>query len=241
MEQFKIKKDGFKEIRKEMMIKLIPILLLMAFSLLAFSYFNTEEQERSLSFLSLSTLILLSVMAIGLYKGINKRKEICESYTLTFDDNGITGEQVNTASISISNTDISEIIKNPNGSFTIKGNSPTIFIGVPSQIEDYEKLEKLLAEIKPISINNSSSFIRKFRGVIFLVTIFLMPAILFSNNHMVVGISGIFLLIVSGYSLFEIKKNKNTDSKYKKEMWWLIELILVIVGLMYYKIIGIEF
>ena len=80
--------------------------------------------------------IVLGALAFGLYRGVNRQKEIFDSYRLTLDNNAITREQHKTPTITISNTDVIEIVKNSNGSFTIKGNSPVNVIGVPSQKDD---------------------------------------------------------------------------------------------------------
>ncbi len=238
MEQFKIRQDGFKEIRKAMLIKAIPISLLAAFGGLAISHFNTNGQQSDVNVFPFVIPIVLGALAFGLYRGVNRQKEIFDSYVLTLDHNGITREQHNTPTITIANTDLSEIIKNSNGSFTIKGNSSVNVIGVPSQIDDYEKLEKLLAEIRQISTKSSEPFLQKFRGLLSILTIGLMAAVYISKDKIVVGVSGTLLLAVLGYSFFEVQRSKNIDSKTKKGMWWLILVTASIVGVMYYKLTG---
>ena len=51
MEQFKIRQDGFKEIRKALLIKAIPISLLAIFGGLAISYINTNGQQNIVNIL----------------------------------------------------------------------------------------------------------------------------------------------------------------------------------------------
>lgn len=238
MEQFKIRQDGFKEIRKAILIKAIPISLLTVFGGLAISNFNTNEQQSDVNVFPLVIPIVLGAIAYGLYLGVNRQKEIFDSYRLTLDNNGITREQHNTPTIAISNTDVSEIIKKSNGSFIIKGKSSVNVIGVPSQIEDYEKLEKSLSEIRQISTKSSGPFLQKFRGLLSILTIGLMAAVYMSKDKIVVGVSGTVLLVVLGYSFFEVQRSKNVDSKTKKGMWWLILVIASIVGAMYYKLTG---
>lgn len=238
MEQFKIRQDGFKEIRKAMLIKAIPISLLAAVGGLAISHFNTNVQQSDVNVFPIVVPIVLGALTFGLYRGVNRQKEIFDSYRLTLDNNGITREQHNTPTITISNTDISEIIKNSNGSFTIKGNSSVNVIGVPSQIDDYEKLEKSLAQIRQISTKSSEPFLQKFRGLLSILTIGLMAAVYISKDKIIVGVSGTVLLAVMGYSFFEVQRSKNVDSKTKKGMWWLILVTASIVGVMYYKLTG---
>lgn len=238
MEQFRIRQDGFKEIRKAMLIKAIPISLLAAFGGLAISHFNTNGQQSDVNVFPVVIPLVLGALAFGLYRGVNRQKEIFDSYVLTIDNIGITREQRNTPTIIITKTDLNEIIKNSNGSFTIKGNSTVNVIGVPSQIEDYERLEKLLSEIRQISSKTSEPVFQKFRGLLSILTIGLMAAVYISKDKVIVGISGTILLVVLGYSFFEVQRSKNIDSKTKKGMWWLILVTASIVGVMYYKLTG---
>ncbi len=238
MEQFKIRKDGFKEIRKAMLIKAIPISLLATFGGLAISHFNTNAQQSDINVFPFVIPLVLGALAFGLYRGVNRQKEIFDSYILTIDDNGITREQHNTPTISISNADLKEIIKNSNGSFTIKGNSTVNVIGVPSQIDDYKKLEKLLSEIRQILSKNSEPFLQKYRGLLSILTIGLMAAVYISKNKIIVGVCGTVLISALGYSFFEVQRSKNIDSKTKKGMWWLIFVTASIIGVMYFKLTG---
>jgi hypothetical protein len=238
MQQFKIRQDGFKEIRKAILIKTIPISLLTAFGGLAASYFTTSGQQGDVNVFPFIIPIILGALAFGLYRGINRQKEIFDSYRLTLDNNGITREQHNTPTINISKADLSEIIKNPNGSFTIKGNSTVNVIGVPSQIDDYENLEISLAEIRQISTKNNEPFLQKFRALLSILVIGLMASVYISKDKIIVGISGTVLLVVLGYSFFEVQRSKNIDSKTKKGMWWLILVTVSIIGVMFYKLKG---
>ncbi len=145
----------------------------------------------------------MGALAFGLYRGINRQKEIFDSYRLTLDNNGITREQHNTPTINIAKADLSEIIKNPNGSFTIKGNSTVNVIGVPSQIDDYENLELSLAEIRQISTKTSEPILQNFRSLLSILVIGLMASVYISKDKIIVGISGTVLLVVLGYSVFE--------------------------------------
>ena len=65
-----------------------------------------------------------------------------------------------------------------------------------------------------------------------------MAAVYMSKDKIIVGVSGTVLVVVLGYSFFEVQRSKNVDSKTKKGMWWLILVIASIVGAMYYKLTG---
>jgi len=237
MEQFKIRQDGFKEIRNVMLFKAIPISLLAAFGGLVITYFNTSGKQNDVNIFPFLIPILLGALGFGLYRSVIRQKEIFESFCITLDNNGITREQHNTPTITISNTDVSEIIKNSNGSFTIKGNSFVNVISIPSQIDDYEKLENSLASIRNISTKSSKPFLQKFSMLISLLVIGLMAAVYISKDKIIVGVSGTVLLVFLGYSFFEIQRSKHIDNKTKKGMWLLILVKASIAGVMYYKLI----
>jgi hypothetical protein len=237
-EQFKIRPDGFKEIRKTMLIKAIPLCLLAASGGLTISHFNASGQQSDVNVYLFVIPLVAGALAFGLYRGVNRQKEIFDSYSLALSNDSITREQHNTPTISISHGEISEIIKNSNGSFTIKGNSTINIIGVPSQIDNYEKLEKLLTDIRQISTKTSEPFLQKFRGLLSILTIGLMAAVYISKDRIIVGISGTVLLIVLGYSFFEVQRSKNIDNKTKRGMWWLIPVTASIIGVMYFKLTG---
>lgn len=236
MEQFKIRKDGFNEIRKAMLIKAIPISLIATVGGLAISHFNTDVQQSEVNIFPIVIPLVVGALAFGFYRGINRQKVIFDSYRLILDNNSIRREQNNTPTITISNSDIIAIFKNSNGSFTIKGNSSVNVIGVPSQIDDYEKLEKSLAQIRQISTISSEPFLQKFRGLLSLLAIGLMAGVYISKDKIIVGVSGTLLLLFMGYSFFEVQRSKNIDSKTKKGMWWLILVSVSIIGVMYFKL-----
>ena len=238
MEQFKIRKDGFKEIRNSMLIKAIPIILLAGFGGIAISYFNLNRQHNEVNILPFIIPLILGALAIGLYISIKRQKEIFESYRLTIDNYKILREQLYTPTISILKAEIRGIIKNSNNSFTIKSNSKVDIIGVPSQIDEYDKLEKLLSEIKQITILNKTPIIERLLIPLVIIYLGIFAAFLLSNNKIIAGVGGTILLIVSIYSYFEMKRNKNLDNKTKQGSWTTIFVLILIIVNMYVKLFG---
>jgi hypothetical protein len=238
MEQFKIKQDGFKEIKKAILIKSLPILILSAIAGIVMSYFNASPDDVYFLPFVLPFLIPLVAGALlfGITKGLDRQKELFESYLITFDNDCIIREQLNTSTITISNAEITEIIKKKNGSYSIKGNSNIHVIEVPAQLLDIERFEKLLTEIKPISERNNESILKKYSGMLSLITIALMVAVYISNNKIVVGISGILLLAIMAYSFIAIRRNKNIDNKTKQGSWWVLLVVTSIIAIMYFKL-----
>jgi len=236
-QEFRIRPDGFKEIRKTLLTKSLPLLLLTVLGGLAIIHFTTNEQQKDLSTYQFLIPVISGLLVLSTYLAIKRQQQLFESYRLTLDDNNITREQYNTPTISIPIAEIREIIKNSNGSIIIKGNSTINSIGVPSQISDPEKLESLLNQLKPISNKTKEPFFQKFSGLFSVLLLGLMGAVFLSSNKIVVGICGPVLLIVLGYSIFETQRSKNIDNKTKKGMWWLLVIIISIITTMYLKLI----
>lgn len=238
MQQFKIRPDGFKEIRKKQLLQSIPILLLAVIVGLVISSVNFKAKESDVNTLPFVIPIVLIALGFGVYRGLNRRKILLDSYILKITNNLIERQQINTTKISIYFNDISEITKGKDGSFTIKGKTSTDTILVPSQIENYNQLEQLLNTIKPIKEKVRESILQKQRSLISLLTLALMAVVFISKDKILVGISGIILTGLLSWSFYEIRISKNIDDKTKKSMWWVLLVLAVIIGITILKLMG---
>lgn len=236
--EFRIKENGFAEIKKAMIVKTIPIAILAAGTGLAISHFNTNGQSTDVNVLPFVIPLIIGALAFGLFKGINRQKGLFESYKLTINENEIVREQNNTQTISIPRNEIKSIIRNPKGILTIVGSSNNEIIGVPSQINNSEKLEQILSAIKPITDSDKKPLTEKYKGVLILLMLGLMATVYISKDKIIVGITGTILILFLGYSFYQIRKNKNIDNKTKNGMWWLILVLLSVIGNMYFKLTG---
>ena len=118
MYQFKIRQDGFKEIKRAMLLKVIPIAIFAIFGGLAISYMNSNPKENDVNVFPFVIPIMLSAIGFGLFRGIKRQKQIFDSFRLTLDNTTISREQHNTPSISIPISEIIEIIKNKKKSYS---------------------------------------------------------------------------------------------------------------------------
>ena len=236
--EFQIKENGFAEIKKALIIKTIPVAILAAGTGLTISHINSNGQTTDVNVLLFLIPLVVGALAFGLFKGINRQRELFESYKLIVNEYEIVREQNNTQTISIPRNEIKSIIKNPKGILTIVGNSYTDVIGVPSQINNSEKLEQVLSEIKPITYSNKKPLFEKYKGVLILIVLGLMATVFISTNKLLVGITGSILILFLGYSFYEVRRNKNIDKKTKNSMWWLLLVLFSVIGNMYLKITG---
>ncbi len=199
IEVFKLKQGGFK-ITKNQFLKRLPIIIIATFRGLVIFHFSPNNKQDDFNVYPIVIPIILGAIVVGFLRGIKIQKKIFESYTLTIDREQITREQHNTPIITLSFKDISEIIKNSNGSFTIKGGSSISPIGVPAHIEDYEKLEIHLSKIMPITIRSSTPILLKYNQVLVIPTIGLMAAVYLSYNKVIVAVCGVCILALLSYT-----------------------------------------
>jgi hypothetical protein len=238
MNEFKIKENGFSEIKKTLILKSVPMLILVSGASLAINYFKPNAQPSDVYALLFTIPIIIGAIIFGLFRGIKRQRGLFESYKLIINENEIIREQTNTPRISIPHSEIKSIHRNPKGTLTIVGNSKTEVIGIPSQIDDYDKLDDLLAKIHPITYSDKKSFAEKFKGLIVLLTIGLMASVYISTNKFIVGLTGTILIIILGYSFYLTRRNKNIDKKTKNGMWLILLVLFSIIYTMYYKLSG---
>jgi hypothetical protein len=111
MKQFKLRKDGFKEVRKSMLLNSIPFSLMVVVGGLLVAHFNSIGQKTDKSTFPIVIPLFIGALIFGLYSGIRRQKEVFDSYILTVDHLGVTREQKNFPTIAISNEEIAEIKK----------------------------------------------------------------------------------------------------------------------------------
>ena len=150
--EFKIKENGFSEIKNSTFI--------IAISIFALSVMAIVLSIKSNGFITnLSTLlfvvpILISILFLAVFIGMKRAKKQFESFKLIINKNEIIRRQlyVKVKEISIPINEVKSITKNKKGGIIIKGksSSPLEVIFVPKQIENFEKLTEMLSEILPI-------------------------------------------------------------------------------------------
>lgn len=239
MQTFKIRQDGFKEIKKQMLIRTIPIMLIAGTFGILISSINSKDKATDVNVMPFVIPLIAVSIGIGFYRGMNRQKALFDSYTLTITNNLITREQLNTPTISIYFNEIKEIVKNKNGSFIIKGRDATDLIGIPSQIDNYAQLETTLQNIQPIAVKDKISFLQKYQSLSGLLVLGLMFCVYTVNNKIVVALTGIALVALTIWSFIKIRANKNVDSKTKKSLWWIFIVLASVILVMIFKLTGI--
>jgi hypothetical protein len=239
MQIFKIRQDGFKEIRKKMLLRSIRLLLIAGAVGITISTINSKSKENDVNVLPITIPVIAVALGFRIYRGVNRQKGLFESYTLTITNNLITREQLNTPTISIYFNEVKEIAKHKNGSFTIKGKQTVDLIGIPAQIENYTQLETSLQQIQPIVVKDKVQFIEKYQSLAGLVTVGLMLCVYTVSNKIVVGLTGTALVALLVWSFIKIRSSKNVDSKTKRSVWWVLLVLASVIAVMIFKLTGL--
>lgn len=243
IEQFKMQEDRFYEVKKRILMRVIPIGLLAIIIGPIIGLPNSNNQDISIGAFAIAIPFILGAFGFGLYLAVKRQKELFNSYTLSITDNEITREQKNTPSIKIPFGDVLWITKSGNGTLIIKGKAKTDIILVPPQINNYDQLENALKLIKPLAIPAAGTFLQKYLGLLITLTLVIltigsMITVYMAQNKIIVAISGILFIGLMLWSFVETRRNKNIDSKTKKAGWWIWVVIFSVVSIAYYKLIG---
>lgn len=239
MQTFKIRQGGFKEIKRQMLIRTLPIMLIAVTVGIVISSINSKDKATDVNVLPFVIPLIAVAVGYGLYRGVNRQKALFESYTLTITNNLVTREQLNTPTISIDFNDIKEITKHKNGSFIIKGKETVDIIGIPAQVDNYSQLEIELQQIQPIIVKHKVSFLEKYQSLTGLLTVGLMLCVYTINNKIIVGLTGTALVALMVWSFIKIRSSKNVDSKTKRSVWWVLLVLASVIAVMIFKLTGL--
>ncbi len=238
MKQFKIRENGFKEIRKQTIMRTIPMILIAMLVGLVIFEFNPNNNTSDINVYPYIIPIIIGALAFGLNKGIKRQKAIYETYLLTIDDSGVTREQGNTPAIRLLFSEIKKITKTNQGGFVITGKNLANSIIVPAQIEYLNQFENLLKEHCSIPIKISKPMIQRLMIPMIIAVLGLMAITYISTNKILVSFSGTTLTAIMIWSFIKIQTNKNIDKKTRKSSYWVIFVILSIIGVMIFKLIN---
>jgi len=239
MQSFRIRPDGFKEIRKKMLIIMIPTFLVIITIITVTNIMNTGNVRNNAGtvtyhfawtnelLLPLAIVVLsMAVPFFAVYRIFSRLKMMYESYELQISNNLIAREQLNTPTISIYLTDVQEIVKRKNGSFLVRGTKAIDLIMIPKQIENRDQLETALEQIKPITTKSKNAVRQYIQALLGLAAVGLMICVNTVNNKGIVTLAGTAFTAIMIWNLIQTQKSKNVDYRSKRLKW--ISLIAVI-------------
>lgn len=237
--QFTPRPNSFGEIRKKIIVMMSIIFGGIIFIVLVVPYLLSDKSSTDGPTTWPYVIVLLvAVMVFSLFKGLKRQQANFESYVLKITVEALIREAIHFPTITLLKKDVREIIKNANGSFTIKGDSRLNAIGVPAQIANLEMLEQLLNEINPVKVKTSPSWLEKlsipisFSGVALMMTTFL------ASNKIVVLVSGLACIALLSYSQFVVYQSKNIDVQTKRRSFMIILPLLAVIAAMVAKLMS---
>jgi len=240
MQQFKVREGGFNEIRKKILMRMIPMLVIIGGTGIAISMVNSKNKKDDINVLPFTIPLFLVAGGFGLYRGTSRQKASYESYTLSIGNGLVTREQVNTVRIAIPFNDIQQITKHKAGSFIIKGKKASDLILIPAQIDNAAQLELTLQDIKGITIKETESLLQKYPAITALATMGLMICVYALQNKIIVGIAGTILIGLMLWSFFKMRSNKNIDNRTKNSSWLIFIVLASVIGVMIFKLSGMS-
>jgi hypothetical protein len=238
MQHFKIRADGFREIRKKMLSGTLPLLIIIGAFAITLSRMRPAAQQHDVNVLPFVIPFILLTAAIGLYRASARQKRLFDSYTLTITNNLISREQFDTPTVSIYFNEVREITKSTSGSLTIRGKETADVIIVPAQIENATMLEETLAGIREITDETKKPLYEKFPLLPVLACLGLMICVYVSQNKIIVGVTGTMLLGLIIWCFFELRNDKNIDEKTRQSAWWLMVVLICVIATMIFKLTG---
>jgi len=238
MKQFKIKENGYQEIKKQTLIRTLPVMVIsIAVGLVSFEHNNIINSDSDVNVYPYIIPIIMAAIAYGINKGLKRQKEIFETYELNLTDEGIERKQCNTPTISLQFSDIKSLTKSKQGGLLIKGNSIANAIMVHPQVEDSSILETILTEKCDCEIIGKKPLNQQLAIPITIVALASVATLYVATNKILVGISGSIVSAIMIYSFITIQKNKNVDNKTKKLSYYMLGTFLCFIAITLYKLL----
>jgi hypothetical protein len=235
MRTYKVKQNGFDELKKKITSRVLPLFGTMFAFVIFFNY--PKNNGSSELILSLFTIVLVvGIMIYAWFRGMKKQKELFESFELTIDNDAIVRERKNTPAIRVERSGIKEILKTQNGSIIIKAGRKVDFIWIPAQMENMAELEQVLNSFVAIKLQSEKTLLDKYGTALPFLSLLLMAIVYSAKNKYVVLTAGGCLIAFLTWSVIILQTSKNIDSRLKRSSYWSILVIAALIAAMIAKL-----
>jgi hypothetical protein len=236
MQQFKLQPGLFPEVRRKILMRLIPIAFLGIIFVVVINVFDPKNEDPGFNPLIISVPFIVVMLTVLFYMTIVRQKKMYESYRLHISESMISREQLNTPTVGISPIEVSEIVLNHDKSFTIKSNSTRNTIIVPAQIDNYAEVKRLLGEIVPVTTITKKSFLEKYQFLFIIASLAMMVTVYISFNKILVAICGTGVIALLVYSFLASLRNNNLDNRARLARWFIWIVVASVAFTMYIKL-----
>jgi len=240
MEQYRTDPTRAQEVRRALLRRMVPMLLLVAVMVtLIMTYLPSREGTGENG--HIVTLVLVPFFAVlGIYsvrKVLNQQVGMFLSFTVTLEHDRVTRHIDGWPPLSITHATLKRIEEQPDGTLILHGEGVQNVIGISKYMADLNTLRERLAQLHPITAvpAKGNSLLWTLGYGIFVMV--LMAATYVSENKLVVAVCGSLGLILLLGSLIMIQWSKHVDLKTKRTSWFVLLILPALVYLMYHKLI----
>lgn len=207
--EYKIELSGYKKIRNASLARTFPFLILTMITIIIVMEVKPTTPNPTTAYTS-PFVILIMVLALvySVYKSSKKIKEYCSSFRLTLRNDSIAAKSTLQEEVNIRFDEIQEIIKEHNGSITVKGNTQDKYIIISNHLEHYKEVESSLAKVREFSTGNSKVKIISISFLIKITVLILFVSLLILENKILIGICGTTLVTLLIYSSYKLIKSE---------------------------------
>jgi hypothetical protein len=221
--QYKKSKEGFRKLKNRAIIFLGVVVLFAGIVI------NINNDSADIYILLGTMAWVLVILTFTSYRTFKKLKEVYGSYTLTLEPDELIITQFGKPETTLMYGRIQSITKKSNGSLVLK----SAFEGdvfIPYDLEDFDYIEKRLAGIRPVDVDNKVPFLEKYKIPVTIIVLVAFVLTMSQTNIIVVIVCALIVVPFMVYSFFTLYKNKDLDPKVRRGMWWLWVVIFSIVG-----------
>lgn len=234
MDVFKTDPGGFTAIRKQTLLRTVPVMIIGAIVVLV-ANFNSANNQLDIYTLLITITVMAAAVGRGIYIGLKKRRQLFDSFTIEINEDTVVRTQADTPELALNRLEISSISKDSSGSITIQGMDKEDVILIPAGMERPEELEAALARIITFSEDNQRSLMDRFGWLAGIVSVLLMIIIRLAENKIIILLSGLSLIALLTRTFLKGYRNKNVPVRYKRSSWILLILIAAAVMLIIVK------
>jgi hypothetical protein len=234
MSVFRINEAHYWKFRRRFLSISLPIAAVIVIGIMLTAQFQTNKVDTSwpiiyvcLELFQLFFLMLCSSFVI--YRILRRVRRMMTSYSVTISNSGIMRDQWYTYPISISSTEIKEIVKTRKGGFLVRGQSRKDIITIPPVVNDISELEQQLETLAPITTNTKLVRYLNYQLLGLLAAIVLFFSLLAMENKIAEAISDILIAGFLGWLLYKIQTSRDVSGDEKVLRWVIVIAIVVIV------------
>jgi len=233
---FKLDPAGFAEIRKQIIIRVILLMLLVIPVAIYIAFFanpqeSDTESEGVLFYTLLFTLpIFLLVTVFSIRTAIKRQKDVWDTYELSIDGDKISRTQSSLDPIIIKKNEITQIVKTKRGDIAIKTDDPYKLIAIPAAVLGRNDLIQSLSGFE--EIENQTGKANLHVPLFSVGTLVLFASVFISNHKVIVGICGTLLTAFLIWSFVSIQKSNHVDNKTKMGSYFLFFVLFSMIGRM---------